>query len=137
MNKIVAMIICKDGKIIVEKRKMDKRTDPGKIIIPSGKVNEGEGNEQACKRELIEELDIRCEKFIFIAKFLHTEGTEKEEIYYYSCDNWKGEPKPLEAEEIFWIGKEELEKLSFEISRKALREFFRKTPKKPHQKLFK
>ena len=57
----VALIVEEDGRLLVERRKLTKETDPGKVAIPGGHVEGGESLEEACRRELHEELgpDVR------------------------------------------------------------------------------
>lgn len=52
----VALIVEKEGRLLVERRKLTKETDPGKVAIPGGHVEGGESLEEACRRELKEEL---------------------------------------------------------------------------------
>jgi mutator protein MutT len=122
---IASFIVHEDGKILVEKRKLTKKNDPGKVVLPSGHVEGGESFEETCKRELKEELDLDCDKFKFIMKLPHRTDFEEMTIYFYLCKNWKGKPKSHEAEKIFWIGSKQLNVLDFEIDRKAIKEFFK------------
>jgi 8-oxo-dGTP diphosphatase len=123
--KIIALIIYKNGKILVEKRKSTKIDDPGKIIIPSGHVEEGETLEEACKRELKEEVDLECDNFKFIIKLSHQTKREKQIIHFFSCEKWRGKPKSIDAEKIFWITPEELDIIDYEIDIRAIREFLK------------
>ena len=52
----VALIVLQDDTVLVERRGLHKATDPGVVVIPGGHVEEGESLEDACKRELKEEL---------------------------------------------------------------------------------
>lgn len=122
---IVSFIIHKDGKILVEKRKLTKRDDPGKVVIPSGHVEQEESFEGACKRELKEEIGLDCDKFRFIIKLPHRTDFEEMTIYFYSCEGWKGKPESLDAERIFWVDSKQLGVLDFEIDRIAIKEFFK------------
>jgi len=121
----VALIIHKNGRILVEQRKLTKKTDPGKVAIPGGHVKEGESLEQACKRELKEELDLECSKFNFIIQLFHHTEIEDQRTHYYSCEGWKGKPRGKEAERVFWVDFRELNVLSFEIDRRAAEKFFK------------
>jgi mutator protein MutT len=121
----VAFIVHREGTILVEQRKLTKKTDPGKVAIPGGHVEKGESFEQACKRELREELDLECSSFSFIIRLLHHTDVEDQMTHYYSCEDWRGEPKSKEAERVFWVDSKHLDVLSFEIDRKAAEEFFK------------
>jgi mutator protein MutT len=122
---IASFIVHKNGKILVEQRKLTKKVDPGKIVLPSGHVEHGESFEETCKRELKEELDLDCDKFKFIIKLPHHTEFEEQMIYFYACEDWKGEPKGHEAEKVFWINPKQLKVLDFEIDRVAIKRFFK------------
>ncbi|UCH57774.1 MAG: NUDIX domain-containing protein [Candidatus Bathyarchaeota archaeon] len=122
----VAFIVHRDGRILVEKRKSTKETDPGKIAIPGGHVEDGESLEQACARELKEELGLECNEFRFITKFLHYTGVEDQMIHFYSCEGWRGEAASMEAEDVIWVSLEDIGLLDFDVDRKATAEYIRK-----------
>lgn len=122
---VVVLIVHRDGKILVEKRKLTKKTDPGKVVIPGGHIERKETFEQACKRELEEELGLDCNKFEFLIKLIHRTEIEDQIVHYYLCKDWKGEPKCKEAERIFWISPEQTNVLDLEVDRKAAQEFFK------------
>ena len=129
MNRVnvVALIIRKNSEILVEKRKKDRRVDPGKTVIPGGHVEGAESFEQACARELKEELNLECSDFRFVASMPHDTVSEKQMVHYYSCENWKGVPENREAEAIFWTSVENMDCLDFEIDKKAVRQSLRQT----------
>lgn len=121
---VVALLLYKNGKILVEKRKLERRNDPGKTVIPGGHIEKGESFEKACERELKEELGIGCQKFKFIIKLLHHATIEDQMTYYFSCEKWKGKPANHEAENIFWIGLKQLHLLDLDEDRKVAKKFF-------------
>ena len=121
----VAFILHRDGRVLVEKRKSTKETDPGRTVIPGGHVEDGESLEEACARELKEELGLVCDEFRFITKLLHKTEKEEQMVHYYSCEGWRGEPSPMEADEIAWVSLEEIGVLDFEVDRNAVAEFTR------------
>jgi mutator protein MutT len=124
---IVALIVSKDDKILVEKRSLEKSADPGAIIVPSGHVEQGETLEDACKRELKEEVNLDCDEFEFIIKLPNKTGTEEQMIHFHSCVKWRGDPKKSrEAEEIFWIDSNQIDIIDHEIDKVALKEFLNK-----------
>ena len=120
----VALIVERNGRLLVERRKLSKKTDPGKVAIPGGHVEEGESLEEACRRELDEEVGLTCEGFSFIVKLPHRAGSEEQIVHYFSCDGWAGDPECHEAEEIFWIDRRQLNILDFDIDRTAASMFF-------------
>ena len=68
----VVMVKDKDGRFIVVKRSPKKRTHPNKFDSSvCGNVNVGETDLEAAKREMEEELNIRCEVKFLKKKFNH------------------------------------------------------------------
>jgi len=117
---VVAFILLKNGKVLVEKRMPNRKIDPGKIVIPGGHVKKRESLADACKRELKEELDVVCENFEFVCKSLHDAGSEIQMVHYFLCKDWKGNIKTREAKKIFWLDEKNLNKLSYKIDRNAI-----------------
>lgn len=53
-----ALITDSDGKILILKRSVDSKTNPGKWELPGGKVDQGEPFDQALLREVKEETGL-------------------------------------------------------------------------------
>jgi len=118
----VGLIVIKNDMILVEKRRMDKATDPGIVSIPGGHVEEGETHFEVCQRELKEELNLDCAQFSFITKKKWKTPNENQLIHYYLCENWSGETRCNETEEIFYIKTSEINQLDIELERDVIRE---------------
>ena len=118
----VGLLILKNGRLLVEKRRMDKATDPGLLSIPGGHVELGESHFEACKRELKEELNLDCTQYSFITKKLWKTPIEYQLIHYYLCENWSGELRCNEAEKVFYIKTSDLNLLDIEMERDVVRE---------------
>jgi len=93
----VALVVEKDGRLLVERRKLSKETDPGKVAIPGGHVEDGESLEEACRRELYEELGLTCRGFNFIVSLPHRTGSEDQVVHYFSCCLLYTSPSPRDA----------------------------------------
>jgi 8-oxo-dGTP diphosphatase len=123
---IVSLILVNnDNKLLVGRRNPDRATDPGKVVFPGGHVEEGEELLSALQREAKEELDIKLKdpKIVYTSDFDGPE--EQQRLHWYACSDWEGEIKPIEDNEIFWIGEDELDQLSYQVSRDAAIEYFR------------
>ena len=120
----VALIILKEGKLLVEKRRSDRATDPGVVAVPGGHVKAGEGLEAACRRELEEELDLQCDSFHKVGFMLWTTPIEHQRVHYFHCVDWQGEPKPREAEAILFIAANSLQMIDIAEEREILESFF-------------
>jgi 8-oxo-dGTP diphosphatase len=118
---VVALIVRKGSMVLLEKRKKDRSVDPDKVAIPGGHVEDNESLEQACKRELEEELGLKCSEFRHVVSTAHDAVSEEQMVHYYSCENWKGIPENREAEAIFWTDVRNLKRLDHEIDRAAVR----------------
>ena len=89
----VSLIILQEDKILVERRALHKATDPGIVAIPGGHVEHGETLEEACNRELKEELDLDCSEFRLFDKMLWHTPVEIQNVHYFVCEGWRGVPK--------------------------------------------
>lgn len=118
----VSFIVLCEGRILVERRSLNARTDPGIIAIPGGHIQRGESHVEAVQRELREETGLNCDSFTLIAKKCHSTPLENQTVYYYLCDNWVGELVCNEADELFWISLDEIDLLDYEIEREAVDE---------------
>ena len=113
-----------DGdKILLEKRRKDKETDPGLITIPGGHIEDGETQVQALMREVKEELDVTPTNYQYLCSLYHP-TQELQLIHYFIVTNWDGEIQAHEAEGIEW---HTLESAAVEIAADdvALKEFNR------------
>ncbi len=119
-KNIVALILEKDGLLLIEKRKDTKFSDPGKFVFPGGHVQDGENLEEAIRREVTEELgiDLIELKLIYVTDFDGPE--EKQKLHWYWCNNFEGEIQNNEAEELIWIKPTESNKLTYQVSRDAI-----------------
>lgn len=98
----VAFILKKDNKILIEKRKHNKRTDPGLYCIPSGGINDYESEIDALKREIKEELNVTIEDQTYLGTLIYETEKVDFKIKYYLISKWLGDVKSLEAELIEW-----------------------------------
>lgn len=115
------MVLC-EGRLLVERRSLDARTDPGIVAIPGGHIQGGESLVEAVQRELREETGLRCDSFTLIAEKYHSTPLESQTVYYYLCNDWVGELVCNEADELFWISLDEIDLLDYEIEREAVDE---------------
>jgi len=118
----VALILEKDGRFLVERRKSSKRVHAGKVVFPAGKIESGESNIEALLREMKEELGINIHNPHLVCMDDY-DGEEQQRIYWYRCESYDGEIQNNEAEELIWIGPDEAQLLTFQNSRDALSEY--------------
>lgn len=119
MREAVAFILVRDGSFLVERRSHTKELDPGTLAIPGGHVEEGEGPEEALRREMAEELGVVPLVFAPVSVQVH-ESLYPIEIRYYIVTSWEGEMEAREAEEISWLPLRERGRLDLEADRAAI-----------------
>jgi mutator protein MutT len=120
----VSFILIKDSKILVERRRNDRINDPGAVVVPGGHVDPGETHIEAVKRELYEEVGVECDNFRFFDRMLCESDTEYQMNSWFICEDWVGEPLASEADEIFYLCGDELDKLSLPNDRLVIKRLF-------------
>jgi len=121
----VALIVLEDNKILVERRGKNKRTDPGITVIPGGHREPGETLEEACQRELFEELGLKCSKFTFVDTLIWETPLEIQNVHFYHCKDWAGALSCNEADEVLWVGFDELGLIDVPEEREILEKYLK------------
>jgi len=121
---VVVGIIVQGKKFLVERRRMDKKIDPGIICLPAGHVDSGEELEDALKREMLEELGIQVKQMTFVCKNYYVASNgEKQHAYCYKITEYDGALQCIEAAEIFW--EEDLNNMTLDIDKETIRKMQR------------
>lgn len=123
VHECVCFIVIKEGQVLLEKRSMDKASDPGMLNIPGGHMEMGETQQQTLIRELDEELSIRSQQHYYLCSLYHS-TSELQLIHYYVVTAWQGQIQALEADEVFWAPVETAP-LDIAPDQVALREYLR------------
>lgn len=127
MKKIVRECVCiiipKNNAVLVEKRKKDKRLDPGILAIPGGGIEKNESFEQATKREAKEELGITVQKTEFLTKLIYDTPHGRFPCQYVIAKKWKGKIHSFEAEKVFWLPIKQVYRLGIYVDRQAMQIF--------------
>lgn len=118
---LVNAIVTKDNKILISKRSLEEKHEPGKWTIPGGKVDETQGDiwdilEFNVKKEVKEEtgIDIKDDmRLICNNTFLKNDGIHVVAMIFL-CKWKEGEAHALEDTiDIKWIKEEEVENYKF------------------------
>jgi len=120
----VSFMLIRDGQILLEKRRLDKKGDPGKIAIPGGHIEPGETHQQALVRELKEELNLTAREFIHLCSLYHPTH-ELQLLHYYVVEQWQGDMQVNEAETMLWKNINDNSGADLQADRIALNEFQR------------
>ncbi len=110
MKKAVAAVIQKDNKILLARRSMQSRGQPGKWENAGGEVDFNESNEDAIRREIKEELGV---EFVIDKILLEDKFNSGEDDWYVVLFGGSivGEPCvmiPEELSEVKWFNLSEL-----------------------------
>ena len=119
-----SFILVRDGSILIEKRKLTKKGDPGMTAIPGGHCEEGESIEQSLLRELNEELGIKPINYHYVCTLFHP-SDEFQKIHYFAILKWSGEIQNNEAESLSWCSLDEIELIDIPADRVAACEYRR------------
>ncbi|MEM8863512.1 MAG: NUDIX domain-containing protein, partial [Chloroflexota bacterium] len=117
-----AFMLIKENKLLVEKRRADKKLLPNAICIPGGHCDPGETPEETLVRELQEEVGLKADSFRFVCSLMHF-SYEARILHYFAVDSWSGEMQMEEAAELLWIDLDDESTLDIEVDRIAVREF--------------
>ena len=115
----VHMIITKDNKVLIQKRKGSKLW-PGYYSLPAGHIDEGETQYEALVREAQEELGIIIDPNNILNSYVvlrrnhfNIDGKQLEPYidYYYDIEQYEGVPKIMEenkCDELIWADMDNL-----------------------------
>ena len=120
----IAFMLIKNQQILAEKRKLTKKVVPGALALPGGHMEAGEAPEDALRRELREELDIRPTSITYICTLLHR-AQEFRKLHYFVVEDWQGEISNREAEALLWMPLEQVQKFDLDVDRVAISEYIR------------
>ncbi len=118
---VTAGLIPQQGKLLVTQRR--EGSFHGLFWeFPGGKMEEGEGPEQALCRELREELGIEVKvERVFDVVFC-PDPTHPLLLLAYWCSLEKGPPKPIGCRDLQWVSLRELQGLSMPPADQSLRD---------------
>ena len=129
----IAFMLIKNQQILAEKRKLTKKVVPGALALPGGHMEAGEAPEDALRRELREELDIRPTSMTYICTLLHR-AQEFRKLHYFVVEDWQGEISNREAEALLWMPLEQVQKFDLDVDRVAISEYIRPPQAPPSHK---
>jgi 8-oxo-dGTP diphosphatase len=110
--RVVAGLIRQGGKVLLTQRK------PGRHLglsweFPGGKVEAGESDADALRREMMEELGIDVEVGSRCFETRHTYGTREMHLLVYRCKVTGGEPRAIDVNAFEWVEETKVGERSF------------------------
>jgi 8-oxo-dGTP diphosphatase len=100
--RVVAAVV-RRGDVLLVTRRPDRPGRPGQWEFPGGKVEPGEGEEEALRRELREELGCDARVGELLLRHTHRYPDLEVELAFYACALAAGaEPAPIGVAEIAW-----------------------------------
>jgi 8-oxo-dGTP diphosphatase len=109
--KVVAGCLIAEGRVLLAQRPFHK-ADGGLWELPGGKVEAGEGDAEALRRELKEELGIDVEVGPELGRVQLPLRDRDLLLVAYHVPIWRGRPTPLEAPALRWLAASELTLIS-------------------------
>ena len=102
MIKVVCAIIEKDGKVLITQRN-SKMAQPLLWEFPGGKLEAGESEADALKREILEELSLLIDPQQRLSLVTHAYSSKTIELIPYTCTLQSGEITLAEHKAYSWV----------------------------------
>ena len=110
MIKVVCALISKEQRLLMTQRAAHK-ANPFLWEFPGGKVEPGETEPEAIKREISEELGIGILPIRRVASAIHTDASKSIELIAWKCDWLTGEIQLKEHIGSRWIKLDEINEI--------------------------
>jgi 8-oxo-dGTP diphosphatase len=110
--QVVSAAIAREGRYLITQR-LEKAVLPLLWEFPGGKVEEGETDEQALKRELKWRLGIDAIVGERLAQSEQEYAHYIVELHLYRCELGPREPSPVHVRALRWVASAELDEYEF------------------------
>jgi 8-oxo-dGTP diphosphatase len=110
--RVVAAVMAKDGRYLVTQRR------PTAVLpllweFPGGKVEAGESDLQALKREVKHRVGVEVEPGAQISSVSHEYEHYTVELHLYDCRITHGEPSAVNVHQFRWVESNDFDRLPF------------------------
>jgi 8-oxo-dGTP diphosphatase len=110
--RVVAAVIARDGRYLVTQRR------PSALLpllweFPGGKVDAGETDLEALKREVNHRVGVAIEPGAQISSVSHEYEHYTVELHLYDCRITHGEPSAANVHQFRWVESEDFDQLPF------------------------
>ena len=99
---VVAGILFDHDKSILLAQRSVEKSFPLQWEFPGGKIEEGENSEEALKRELFEELNIKVNKIKLFDSVVHEYELFRANIEFFLINEWSGKLINKEGQNLHW-----------------------------------
>lgn len=123
--EVAVGLICRNGRYLIARRKPGSHL-AGFWEFPGGKRETGESLTECLQRELFEELGIRVDLPVPYRSIRHDYMDRIIELHFFRCAIEKGDPTPIDCEEIRWVHPEDLTQFEFPPADYAIIEALRR-----------
>jgi 8-oxo-dGTP diphosphatase len=118
--RVVAAVVRRGDAILITRRP-DRPGKPGQWEFPGGKVEAGESEEDALRRELAEELGCDAAVGPLLLRHAHSYPELEVDLAFYACAlQAAAEPRPIGVAEIAWAATGTLSRYDFLEADKAI-----------------
>jgi len=113
INIVVAIIYNDDHDSVLLSKRRPGSNQAGLWELPGGKVNDGESDLSALKREIEEEVGLQIERAHVIMQVIHEYAGNTVKLQAWVVSRWTGSPVGREAQAVEWIPLNNVGQLSF------------------------
>lgn len=110
--RVVAAVIARDGAYLITQRRAAAAL-PLLWEFPGGRVEEGESDEQALRREVDYRLGVQVETGEMISFVSHPYEHYVVDLYLYECTIAGGEPEIRNVKDFKWVKSDEFDRYEF------------------------
>ena len=110
--RVVAAVIARDGAYLITQRR-PKAALPLMWEFPGGRVEEGESDEQALRREVNYRLGVKVDTGEMISFVSHPYEHYVVALYLYECSIARGRPEARNVNAFRWAKSEDFDRYEF------------------------
>jgi len=110
--RVVAAVLSREGRYLITQRRPSAAL-PLLWEFPGGRVEPGESDADALKREIRHRLDVEVETGELISFVTHPYESYVVDLYLYDCKIVGGEPRARNVHSFEWVKSNEFEQYEF------------------------